>query len=124
MTPEQAETYSRRVEVLLLSDRFETAHAVIDLAELETLKSVSYELDTRLGQTSISPRNLNLLERRGIFTVGDLLKTSPSDLAGTPNIGGKTIDSLRETLAECVPSESTDGSYDEVLERLAEEWGV
>lgn len=124
MTPEQAEMYSRRVEVLLLADCFESAHAVIDLAELESIESVNYDLETRLAETSISPRNLNLLERRGIFTLGDLLKTSPSDLASTPNIGRKTIDTLRETLAECMPSKSSDGRYEEVLERLAEEWGV
>jgi DNA-directed RNA polymerase subunit alpha len=48
----------------------------------------------------LSVRTTNCLEERGIFTVEDLLKSTPSDLLSISNFGEKTLEEVYTALEQ------------------------
>ncbi|MBU0767405.1 DNA-directed RNA polymerase subunit alpha [Patescibacteria group bacterium] len=51
-------------------------------------------------ELGLSPRNVNLLEKRGILTVKDLLKYTRDQLLAIPNFGDKSVDEVYKKLEE------------------------
>ncbi|MDB4794134.1 MAG: DNA-directed RNA polymerase subunit alpha C-terminal domain-containing protein [Pirellulaceae bacterium] len=56
------------------------------------------KLEMSTAEIGLSVRTTNCLEEKGIFTVQDLLKTTPSDLLGISNFGEKTLEEVYKAL--------------------------
>lgn len=57
-------------------------------------------LDTPIEDLKLSVRSLNCLKRAGILTVGELLTYSEEDVMKLKNFGQKSLDEIKEKLAE------------------------
>lgn len=94
--------FGRRVEVQLRHGNFHAARLVIDEAEkFKTVESI--EWDTLLASTEIGDqqlRLLNVLEKNGIRTVGDLIKCDVNDLAGRYDVSVKSIGIVAQLAAQ------------------------
>ena len=56
------------------------------------------KLEMSTAEIGLSVRTTNCLEEKGIFTVQDLLRTTPSDLLGISNFGEKTLEEVYKAL--------------------------
>ncbi len=56
--------------------------------------------DTLIEELELGVRSYNCLKREGIETVGDLISRSEAELLNIPNFGKKSIEEVREHLAE------------------------
>jgi len=73
----------------------------IPLSEAEERqRDLEIKLDLSTAQIGLTVRTTNCLEERGIFTVRDLLNTSPNDLLGITNFGEKTLEEVYQSLAK------------------------
>jgi DNA-directed RNA polymerase subunit alpha len=61
-------------------------------------KDLEQKLDMSTAEIGLSVRTTNCLEERGIFTVRDLLNSTPEDLLGISNFGEKTLDEVYKAL--------------------------
>jgi DNA-directed RNA polymerase subunit alpha len=53
-----------------------------------------------IEELELGVRSYNCLKRVGIETIGDLVMKSEQELAAIPNFGKKSIEEVRETLAQ------------------------
>ena len=53
-----------------------------------------------IEELELGVRSYNCLKRVGIETIGDLVVKSESELAAIPNFGKKSIEEVKETLAQ------------------------
>ena len=51
--------------------------------------------DTPISCTNLSVRLINMLESKGIFTLGDLVKMSDEDLLSIKNLGKKSLKQIK-----------------------------
>lgn len=56
------------------------------------------KLEMSTAEIGLSVRTTNCLEEKGIFTVGDLLNSSPDDLLSISNFGEKTLEEVYKAL--------------------------
>ena len=61
-------------------------------------KDLEQKLEMSTAEIGLSVRTTNCLEERGIFTVRDLLNSTPEDLLGISNFGEKTLDEVYKAL--------------------------
>lgn len=66
----------------------------------ERERDLEIKLELSTAQIGLTVRTTNCLEERGIFTVRDLLRTSPEDLLGITNFGEKTLEEVYQALAK------------------------
>jgi DNA-directed RNA polymerase subunit alpha len=69
-------------------------------------------LELSLSEIDLVVRTVNCLEDHGIFTVSDLLNSTPKKLLEIPNLGEKTLETIYAALEkigfyrpDCQPSE-------------------
>ena len=53
-----------------------------------------------IEELELGVRSYNCLKRVGIETIGDLVTKTESELAAIPNFGKKSIEEVKETLAQ------------------------
>jgi len=70
------------------------------IEESPILSSSGDILSKNIKELDLSSRTLNSLKRIGINTVGDLLKYSEDDLITIRNLGGKSIQEIKQKLEE------------------------
>ena len=102
MSQIQAMMYAKRVLTLLTAGNFDSAHRVLDEAELSMQHVPAGPLFTMpLAQTSLEDRVINSLERAGITTIGDLVGYTDEDLEDkVPGCGKKSVAIIKEVLAK------------------------
>ncbi|MCA9191325.1 MAG: hypothetical protein KDB03_06175 [Planctomycetales bacterium] len=67
----------------------------IPISQAEEQARVMRErLDLSTAEIGLTVRTTNCLEERGIFTVRDLLRSSPKDLLSISNFGEKTLEEV------------------------------
>ena len=59
------------------------------------------KLEMSTAEIGLSVRTTNCLEEKGIFTVQDLLQTTPDDLLSISNFGEKTLEEVYKSLERC-----------------------
>lgn len=64
----------------------------------ENLRERERKLEMSTAEIGLSVRTTNCLEEKGIFTVRDLLKTTPDDLLSISNFGEKTLEEVYKAL--------------------------
>jgi DNA-directed RNA polymerase subunit alpha len=61
-------------------------------------KDLSHKLEMSTAEIGLSVRTTNCLEERGIFTVEDLLNSTPEELLSISNFGEKTLEEVYKSL--------------------------
>ncbi len=61
-------------------------------------EDLAEKLEMSTAEIGLSVRTTNCLEERGIFTVQDLLHSTPEDLLGISNFGEKTLEEVYKAL--------------------------
>ncbi len=61
-------------------------------------KDVAERLEMSTAEIGLSVRTTNCLEERGIFTVNDLLNSTPEQLLSITNFGEKTLEEVYKAL--------------------------
>ena len=56
------------------------------------------QLDLSTAEIGLTVRTTNCLEEKGIFTVRDLLRSTPKDLLSISNFGEKTLEEVYSAL--------------------------
>lgn len=72
----------------------------------EDAQRLRQQLDMSTAEIGLSVRTTNCLEERGIFSVRDLLNSTPGDLLSITNFGEKTLDEVYlalEKIGYCRP---------------------
>jgi DNA-directed RNA polymerase subunit alpha len=64
----------------------------------ENARLMSERLEMSTAEIGLSVRTTNCLEERGIFTVRDLLNSTPEQLLSIANFGGKTLEEVYKSL--------------------------
>ena len=64
----------------------------------ERSQDLSDKLEMSTAEIGLSVRTTNCLEERGIFTVRDLLNSTPVQLLGIANFGEKTLEEVYKSL--------------------------
>ncbi len=64
----------------------------------EQARELSSRLEMSTAEIGLSVRTTNCLEERGIFTVRDLLNSSPTQLLSIANFGEKTLEEVYKSL--------------------------
>jgi DNA-directed RNA polymerase subunit alpha len=64
----------------------------------ESARSLKQRLEMSTAEMGLSVRTTNCLEEKGIFTVRDLLNSTPADLLSIANFGEKTLDEVYRAL--------------------------
>jgi DNA-directed RNA polymerase subunit alpha len=64
----------------------------------EEARQMNERLDMSTAEIGLTVRTTNCLEDRGIFTVRDLLNSTPDDLLGIANFGEKTLEEVYKSL--------------------------
>ena len=62
--------------------------------EEERLRLMSQRLEMSTAEIGLTVRTTNCLEEKGIFTVRDLLNSSPETLLSIANFGEKTLEEV------------------------------
>lgn len=71
----------------------------IPLSTIDTeAKDLKGKLEMSTAEIGLSVRTTNCLEERGIFTVEDLLRSTPQDLLSISNFGEKTLEEVYKAL--------------------------
>ncbi len=71
----------------------------IPLSKVDTeAKDLREKLEMSTAEIGLSVRTTNCLEERGIFTVEDLLKSTPEELLSISNFGEKTLEEVYKAL--------------------------
>jgi DNA-directed RNA polymerase subunit alpha len=63
-------------------------------------KDLQDKLEMSTAEIGLSVRTTNCLEERGIFTVEDLLNSTPEELLSISNFGEKTLEEVYKALEE------------------------
>ena len=72
----------------------------------EKARQMREQLDLSTAEIGLTVRTTNCLEEKGIFTVRDLLKSTPKELLSISNFGDKTLEEVYgslEKIAYCRP---------------------
>ena len=64
----------------------------------EQARLTQERLELPTAEIGLSVRTTNCLEEKGIFTVRDLLNSTPGQLLGIANFGEKTLDEVYKAL--------------------------
>jgi DNA-directed RNA polymerase subunit alpha len=64
----------------------------------ENARVMAQRLEMSTAEIGLSVRTTNCLEERGIFTVRDLLNSTPDQLLSIANFGEKTLDEVYKAL--------------------------
>ena len=64
----------------------------------ETARQMREQLDLSTAEIGLTVRTTNCLEEKGIFTVRDLLNSTPKDLLEISNFGEKTLEEVYASL--------------------------
>ena len=72
----------------------------IDIGPSPTDAYVAEQLSTPIEQLDMTVRSYNCLKREGIHTVGEVITRSEADLMDIRNFGAKSIDEVKEKLAQ------------------------
>ena len=64
----------------------------------EQARLMQERLEMCTAEIGLTVRTTNCLEDRGIFTVRDLLNSTPDDLLGIANFGEKTLEEVYKAL--------------------------
>jgi DNA-directed RNA polymerase subunit alpha len=64
----------------------------------EKARRLREQLDLSTAEIGLTVRTTNCLEEKGIFTVRDLLKSTPKDLLSISNFGEKTLEEVYSAL--------------------------
>ncbi|QDV27591.1 DNA-directed RNA polymerase subunit alpha C-terminal domain-containing protein [Aureliella helgolandensis] len=64
----------------------------------EQARRLREQLDLSTAEIGLTVRTTNCLEEKGIFTVRDLLKSTPKDLLSISNFGEKTLEEVYSSL--------------------------
>ena len=64
----------------------------------EDARLMKERLEMSTAEIGLSVRTTNCLEERGIFTVRDLLNSTPDQLLGIANFGEKTLEEVYKSL--------------------------
>ncbi len=75
----------------------------------EKARLMREQLELSTAEIGLAVRTTNCLEEKGIFTVRDLLKSTPKDLLSISNFGEKTLEEVYialEKIGYSRPSES------------------
>ena len=64
----------------------------------ERARFLREQLDLSTAEIGLAVRTTNCLEEKGIFTVRDLLKSTPKDLLSISNFGEKTLEEVYKSL--------------------------
>jgi len=71
----------------------------IPLSKVDTeAKDLRNKLEMSTAEIGLSVRTTNCLEEQGIFTVEDLLNSSPKELLAISNFGEKTLEEVYKAL--------------------------
>ena len=60
----------------------------------ERARKMREQLELSTAEIGLTVRTTNCLEEKGIFTVRDLLRSTPEDLLGISNFGEKTLEEV------------------------------
>ena len=66
----------------------------IPIPEWAKTQKTDNRLDLSLSEVDLVVRTVNCLEDHGIFTVQDLLNSTPEQLLEIPNLGEKTLETI------------------------------
>jgi len=61
-------------------------------------KGLTHKLEMSTAEIGLSVRTTNCLEEKGIFTVEDLLNSTPEQLLNISNFGEKTLEEVYKAL--------------------------
>ena len=64
----------------------------------KTARQMKERLEMSTAEIGLTVRTTNCLEERGIFTVRDLLNSSPTQLLSIANFGEKTLEEVYKSL--------------------------
>ena len=64
----------------------------------EEQREKELKLEMSTAEIGLTVRTTNCLEEKGVFTVRDLLKTTPSELLSISNFGEKTLEEVYKAL--------------------------
>ena len=64
----------------------------------EKARYLREQLDLSTAEIGLAVRTTNWLEEKGIFTVRDLLKSTPKELLSISNFGEKTLEEVYQAL--------------------------
>lgn len=64
----------------------------------ENARLMQERLEMSTAEIGLTVRTTNCLEEKGIFTVQDLLNSTPDDLLGIANFGEKTLEEVYKSL--------------------------
>lgn len=64
----------------------------------EKARQMREQLDLSTAEIGLAVRTTNCLEEKGIFTVRDLLKSTPKELLSISNFGEKTLEEVYAAL--------------------------
>ena len=64
----------------------------------ERARFLREQLDLSTAEIGLAVRTTNCLEEKGIFTVRDLLKSTPNELLSISNFGEKTLEEVYQAL--------------------------
>ncbi|MCA9177768.1 MAG: hypothetical protein KDB14_25050 [Planctomycetales bacterium] len=70
------------------------------IAAEEEARLLRQRLDLSTAEIGLTVRTTNCLEERGIFTVRDLLNSTPEELLSISNFGEKTLEEVYAALAK------------------------
>jgi DNA-directed RNA polymerase subunit alpha len=94
-----AEILIRQLAIFTDLDRIEGFGEAGGEAEAEAPQAHGME-NFPIEELELGVRSYNCLKRVGIETIGDLVTKSENELAAIPNFGKKSIEEVRETLAQ------------------------
>ena len=66
----------------------------VPIPEWAKTQKTDNRLELSLSEVDLVVRTVNCLEDHGIFTVQDLLNSTPQQLLEIPNLGEKTLDTI------------------------------
>lgn len=64
----------------------------------EKARQLREQLDLSTAEIGLAVRTTNCLEEKGIFTVRDLLQSTPKELLSISNFGEKTLEEVYQAL--------------------------
>ena len=70
----------------------------IPIPEWAKTQKTDNRLELSLSEIDLVVRTVNCLEDHGIFTVQDLLNSTPQELLEIPNLGEKTLETIYQAL--------------------------
>lgn len=79
----------------------------------EKARQMREQLDLSTAEIGLTVRTTNCLEEKGIFTVRDLLRSTPKDLLSISNFGEKTLEEVYSSLEKigyCRPARQPAGA--------------